>query len=274
MNREQTFITEQILAKSLPTAEKAVDENRLQDTLLLLPTDGGLSSRLKKKNGKLRLLSGEHIKNSTHSAYREINKNSKHALKSYINGARKASSTAKRIASEKNLRERPELLGYLKEKHPSVFGSIPRFDQILPMHEELWVNYMREILNIPDDVPSASKLNINGTNALLKLSMADYNGCMITVTKSRNENLRGIKGIVIWDSQKDFILLCRGELVDEIKCVPKMGTIFAFEIPVNKDEALQYTILGDRFKYRSSDRAGRKFKSRRCDDMLYYISGR
>ncbi|CUS21071.1 LAQU0S02e05226g1_1 [Lachancea quebecensis] len=274
MNKEQSFITEQILTKSLPIAKMAVDENRLQDTLLLLPTDGGLSSRLKKKNGKLRLLNEEHIQNSTHSAYRDISKNSKHALRNYINGARKASSAAKRIASQKNLRSRPALLSYLKENHPDIFSSVPQFDQVLPMNEELWVNYMREILNIPNNAPSASKLNINGSNALLKLSMADYNGCIMTVTKSRNENMCGIKGIVIWDSQKDFILLCRGELVDEIKCIPKKGAVFAFDIPVNKDEALQYTILGDRFKYRSSDRAGRKFKSRRCDDMLYYIGGR
>lgn len=81
----------------------------------------------------------------------------------------------------------------------------------------------------------------------------------------------GIEGIVIWDSQKSFIMMTEGALVDEIKCIPKKGTIFALEIPLNDEDALQFSILGDRFKYRSSDRAGRKFKARRVDDMLYYV---
>lgn len=68
-------------------------------------------------------------------------------------------------------------------------------------------------------------------------------------------------------------MIVKGNIIDEIKCIPKKGTVFQFEIPISDDDdsALRYSILGDRFKYRSVDRAGRKFKSRRCDDMLYYI---
>ena len=243
MNRDQSFITDCLLTKSLPNAAKVLDENRLQETLLLLPTDGGVSTRLKKKSGKLRLLSEGHSKGPPHRAYREIMKNSKIALKEYINSSRKATKAARRISSERNLRTRPALHEYLKTSEPEVFKSLPKFDAVLPMHNELWVKYMREILNIPDNVTSAAKLNINGTSAMLKLSMADYNGCMLTVAKSRNKTMSGIKGIVIWDSQKDFILICRGELVDEIKCIPKKGTVFSFEVPVNDEEALQYTCL-------------------------------
>ena len=113
----------------------------------------------------------------------------------------------------------------------------------------------------------------NGSSALLKLSMADYNGALLRVTNSKNKTLVGIQGIVVWDSQKLFIMIVKGHLVDQIKCIPKKGTVFQFEIPISDDcdSALRYSILGDRFKYRSVDRAGRKFKSRRCDDMLYYI---
>lgn len=66
-------------------------------------------------------------------------------------------------------------------------------------------------------------------------------------------------------------MITSGSLVDEIKIIPKKGTLFDFEIPLNDEQALQYSILGDRFKYRSVDRAGRKFKTRRCDDLLFYV---
>ena len=66
-------------------------------------------------------------------------------------------------------------------------------------------------------------------------------------------------------------MVTKGEIVDELKMIPKKGTVFDLEIPINEEDALLYTILGDRFKYRSSDRAGRKFKSRRADDLLYYV---
>ncbi|SCU97244.1 LAME_0F19042g1_1 [Lachancea meyersii CBS 8951] len=271
MNRGPSFITECILTRSCPNADKLLDENRLQDSLLLLPTDGGLASKLKKSNNKLRLLAESETKPAPHRGYREINKNAKTALKEYINKSRQAARQARRIASEENLSSKDALFENLEKSHLEIYNAIPRYDRFVPMHEDLWVNYIREILNIPATVPNASKLNINGSNALVKLSMADYNGCLLRVTKSRNANMCGIVGIVIWDSQKDFVIICKGALVDEIKCIPKKGTVFSFEVPVNDEEALQYTILGDRFKYRSSDRAGRKFKSRRCDDMLYYI---
>lgn len=271
MNRGPSFVTECILTRSSSNAAKLLEENRLQDTLLLLPTDGGVASKLKKSKKKLGLLTESRSKPAPDRGYRDINKNAKGALKEYIHNSRQAARQARRIASEQALNTRTALFEHLEKEHPQTYKTIPRYDRFVAMHEELWVNYVKEILNIPAKVPNASKLNINGSNALVKLSMADYNGCLITVTKSRNANLCGIRGIVIWDSQKDFIIICKGALVDEVKCIPKKSTVFSFEIPVNDEEALQYTILGDRFKYRSSDRAGRKFKSRRCDDMLYYI---
>ncbi|SCU80871.1 LAFA_0C01552g1_1 [Lachancea sp. 'fantastica'] len=271
MNRGPSFVTECILTRSSSNAAKLLEENRLQDTLLLLPTDGGIASRLKKSKKNFRLLKDSQAKPAPNRGYREITKNAKSALKEYITKSRSAARKARQIASEQALYDQSALFEHMKKEHYEIYKSVPRYDKFVAMHEELWVNYVREILNIPAQVTNASKLNINGSNALVKLSMADYNGCLITVTKSRNANLCGITGIVIWDSQKDFIIICKGTLVDDIKCIPKKGTVFSFEVPVNDEEALQYTILGDRFKYRSSDRAGRKFKSRRCDDMLYYI---
>lgn len=271
MDRFQPFITQNLLTKSFNDPTKVLNENRLQETLLLLPTDGGMSSRLKQRNRKLNLANLEQESGIRHPNYRKINKNSKLALKEFINTSRKAITQAKKIAHENSLSTREELESFLHKNNRDVFDKLPNYQTFLPMYSDLWVNYMREILNIPDNLSCSKNLNINGTNSLLKLSMADFNGSKLMVSKSRNQNMRGLEGIVLWDSQKTFIMITKGSLTDEIKIIPKKGSVFNFQIPINDDEALEYTILGDRFKYRSSDRAGRKFKSRRCDDMLYYI---
>lgn len=272
MDKAQPFLTNCLLTKSFTDPNKPIKENRLTETLLLLPTDGGLSSRLKKtRKSRINLLEEKGSVSSKQPNYREINKNSKLVLKEYINSCRNAVNQCKRIAKEKQLADKKQLNQYLKLNNPELQAKLPQYEKFKLLHDKLWVGYVKELLNLPQ-VAVAEKLNINGNNALLKLSMADYNGCELTVAKSRNRNMQGISGIVMWDSQKNFTIVTKGKLVDEVKCIPKKGTVFNFEVPINETEALQYTILGDRFKYRSSDRAGRKFKSRRCDDMLFYIA--
>lgn len=275
MDRTQTFIKECLFTKNFNNPNKPIDDMRLKDTLLLSPTDGGVSTRLKKNKSKLNItvsnIEASVTKSSNHPNYRRINKNSKQALKNYINEVKKSTSRAKQIAREKKIKEKSTLLEYLRSNELTLLESLPQYTKFLPMYEELWVGYMKELLGIPNVIKDTKKLTINGSTALIKLSMADYNGSILRVTNSVNKNMIGLQGIVIWDSQKNFIMVTKGDLIDEIKCIPKKGTTFNFEIPLNNEEALQYTILGDRFKYRSSDRAGRKFKSRRCDDMLHYI---
>lgn len=275
MDRSQLFIKEHLLTKNFKNPEKPLKENRLQETLLLLPTDGGLSSMLKRNKSMSKIstdnIEGQAEQSNKHKDYKRVNRNSKVALKNYINTNKMNARKAIRIAHEKKLLERNTLNEYLKEHEPVLWSALPHFRTFLPMHQELWVGYIRELLNIPAKISDSSKLTINGQTALTKLSMADYNGAYLKVASSRNENLVGLEGIVIWDSQKNFIMLTQGKLIDELKIVPKKGTVFNFEIPINEEDALLYTILGDRFKYRSSDRAGRKFKSRRCDDMLHYL---
>lgn len=277
MDKAQTFIKECLFTKNLEDPEKPINENRLQDTLLLLPTDGGLTSRLQKqrKKSRLNLNNLQNISPSENENeqlkkenYQRINKNSKIALREFINSCKTNTRKCLKLAHEHKITSRENLSSYLEEKCPAIYESLPQYDEFVPMYKELWLNYIKELLSITKNIKT-----LNGSSALLKLSMADYNGALLRVTKSRNKSLIGIQGIVIWDSQKFFILIVKGHLIDEIKCIPKKGTVFQFEIPLSDtdDSALRYSILGDRFKYRSVDRAGRKFKSRRCDDMLYYI---
>lgn len=276
MDSSQLFIKEQLFTRNFKNPEKPIKENRLQETLLLLPTDGGLSSRLKRTKSTLKIttdnLESTSKSSLKHKDYKRINDNSKIALRNYINTNRSNARKALQIARERKLLKRNELCEYLKSNEIKLWDALPHFKSFLPMHEDLWVGYMKELLNIPAKITDSSKLTINGQTALMKLSMADYNGAYLKVASSKNKTLEGIQGIVIWDSQKNFIMVTQGKLIDELKIIPKKGTVFHFEIPVNETDALSYTILGDRFKYRSSDRAGRKFKSRRCDDMLHYIT--
>ncbi|GCE97363.1 hypothetical protein ZYGM_004918 [Zygosaccharomyces mellis] len=278
MDRTQQFLKECLFTKNFEDPNKPISDNRLLDTLLILPTDGGVHQSLRRNKNKLKVTLGtvEEADIATassikHPNYRRINKNARVALKDYINCSKSSVRNAKRIAKEQNIIKKNTLIDYLQKNHPQVWENLPKFNKFRPMHEQLWMGYIKEMLNIPPEIRDTSKFNINRSQALFKLSMADYNGSFLKVVKSVNKNMIGIKGIVIWDSQKNFIMMTEGTLVDEIKCIPKKGTIFALEIPINDKDALQFSILGDRFKYRSSDRAGRKFKARRVDDMLYYV---
>ncbi|AEY98295.1 FAFR610Wp [Eremothecium gossypii FDAG1] len=267
MDRAQPFIKKCLLVKSFTDPSKPIDEKRLLDTLLLQPTDGGLSRHLKKRKANLLKVDGSSMQ-VKHDNYRNINKNSKVALRAFINGARMAAAQAKKIASDKKLKTRKELNDYLREHHLDIYNSLPRYEQYEPMYTDLWCKYMQELLDLGD---GKAKAKPTEQAALQKLSMADYNGCLLNVSKSRNTNMVGVGGIVLWDAQKSFVVVCKGRLVDTLKLLPKKGSVFTFEVPVEGSDPLPYSIIGDRFNYRSADRAGRKFKSRCCDDLLYYI---
>lgn len=207
MDRVQPFIKECLFTKNFDDPNKPIDEKRLQETLLLLPTDGGLASRLKRNKSKSHLdvtkINDESQRIGTKQPnYRQINKNSKIAFKEYINRCKLNRKKTLRIAHEHKLTTKDTLNDYLLENNKELYDSLPTYEKYLPMHEKLWVGYMKEILNIPANLSNSSKLSINGTTAMMKLSMADYNGSILNVSKSRNKNLIGIQGIVIWDSQK------------------------------------------------------------------------
>lgn len=274
MDRIQPFIEECLFTKCFDNPRKPINENRLTQTLFLMPTDGGLSTKLRKKS-KAKLLHSSSMGGSAglkHPNYKAVNKNSRVLLKEYINKCNNASASCKKLAKRLKISDRDQLQRVLEEKHKDLLEQLPNFETFSSMFEDIWCPYMKELLNIPDNHKVGNPLPLNSQQTLIKLSMADYNGCKLKVSKSKNKSLTGKNGIVIWDAQKTFIIITKGGLVDELKSIPKKGTTFDFEIPINEEESLAYTILGDRFKYRSVDRAGRKFKSRRCDDLLYYIS--
>lgn len=285
MDKTQAFIRDNLFSRSFDNPNKPIDEKRLQETLLIAPTDGGLSYKVRKQQKSKSSLNLGTLHNTVNKNenylkknYKDINKNSKIALKEYINRSKKTVKLVKGLIKENDITSKEQLIDFIKNNNnldDKIIENIPNYDKLLPMYENLWLNYMKEILNIPNTIKddNINKFKVTGgQNSLIKLSMADYNGALLKVVTSKNKNLSGTEGIVLWDSQKNFIMITKGKIVDEIKIIPKKGTIFGFEVPITDTYNLTYSIIGDRFKYRSSDRSGRKFKSRRCDDMLYYLN--
>lgn len=147
--------------------------------------------------------------------------------------------------------------------------KIPQY-KIYQQLNQLWRSYIQDLL-------VGEQRNPNLNMVLPKLSTADYNGCELTVLESRNRNLVGIKGIVLYDAQHSFIVvvpqktesettLSAAEIVGGIRILPKKATLFGFEVDTGEG-VVEFTILGTRFELRSVDRSAKKFKSHNVEDI-------
>lgn len=146
----------------------------------------------------------------------------------------------------------------------------------------MWIGYIQEVLDIARSLPISS-----GTAA--KLCSADYHGALLMVTRSRCVSRVGVEGIVVKDTKHAFEIVTRK---DEVKVLPKEGTIFRFTIPIperkkegeledkvkkkmeqdgeqegGKQKDLVFELHGSQFIYRAVDRANRKFKSHFLPDL-------
>lgn len=168
-----------------------------------------------------------------------------------------------------------------KEITPEVLRShrIPLIEDFLPMNR-LWQSYAWGLIHAG---------SVTSTVVLPKLALADYNGCLLTVTKAKNPQLVGMRGIVVWDSQHSFVMVVpRGpdarpwsseqesftplELIGGLRMVPKKGTIFEFDVAEPEgagtlDDAYGFALIGSRFEVRLIERLGKKFKAHSVDDL-------
>lgn len=153
--------------------------------------------------------------------------------------------------------------------------SIPQYAEFVPMNN-MWQDYMQSLL-----FPNPDSSTLPGLGSILpKLATADYHGCLLTVIDSRNHLLLGVRGIVVLDTQHSFILvippkentsgLSPTEQVGGLRAIAKKGSLFAFDvlIPREEEECLGFTIAGTRFEFRSADRAARKFKNHKVDNLV------
>lgn len=146
-----------------------------------------------------------------------------------------------------------------REKKELKLFDIPKeghkFEDFLPLHR-MWQDYMRDIVDFSRLHEETTK---NSTENHLKLLKADYHGCMITVTKTKCPSLLGQSGIILMETKNTFKIISKD---NKVKCIPKENSIFAFEL-----EGLVFTIHGNNFRVKASERVRKKFKSKDTIDF-------
>jgi len=157
--------------------------------------------------------------------------------------------------------------------------SEAKYRLFLPLHH-LWLGYVSELLALPAPPPPNSSHTIPNSAALhAKLVKADFHGSIITVRKSKNPCLVGLSGIVIFESENAFRVITKE---DRLKVLPKQNSIFGFGVPlystlvtseqegmetVDSGPHLEFELHGNHFRFRSADRASRKFKHKETVEL-------
>lgn len=245
-------------------------------TLLLVPTgeEQDSSQSLVNKRGKSEAIDSRRS-DKTRNVVREYVKTSLLNQKKLI---KKIQAHNRRYKDAADGQKRAFPIQRLVEKY-----SIPQYSDFIAMNN-MWQDYMQSLL-----FPNPSSSTLPGINTLLpKLATADYHGCLLTVIDSKNALLIGVRGIVVLDTQHTFILVVPqnqdakedyhektsfspSEQVGGLRAIYKKDTLFAFDVLIPRDdenECLGFTIAGTRFEFRSPDRAARKFKNHKVNDLI------
>lgn len=177
-------------------------------------------------------------------------------------------------AKERNKKLRPKPLPARQRRKLGLY-DVPRESQryavFEPLHR-LWLGYVREVLG--------GDIRAGGQAAAAKLSSADFHGAKVEVVRSKCPSRVGIHGIVIKDSKFVFEVITKG---NKVKTVPKEGTLFRVEIPVESEKIKEsgtaegaaqddvpkmvVELHGDQFQIRSVDRSTKKFKEHFLEDL-------
>lgn len=162
----------------------------------------------------------------------------------------------------------------------------------------MWCAYMRDILGIiavrPQTIKAGSGLDgdnngvgevpyayVTPASAGPKIASADFHGALVTVVRSRCVGRVGLLGLIVRDTKFTFVVVTKR---DEVKTVPKEGTVFRIEVPLvdiegNHDggdkrleadgvgaadrdlvKDLVFELQGEALMNRPPERASKKFK--------------
>ena len=101
-----------------------------------------------------------------------------------------------------------------REKRISGIYDLPkqecRYEIFTGLHQ-LWVEYMRGILDLKED--QHRHVHVTPQSHGSKLVSADFHGAMLEVVRSRCPGRVGIKGIVVRDTKFTFVVVTRGDVV-------------------------------------------------------------
>ncbi|KAM5354224.1 hypothetical protein ACJ41O_000874 [Fusarium nematophilum] len=172
--------------------------------------------------------------------------------------------TARRKARQERKakqKQRPKPLSSRERRSLGLY-DIPKDGQKYHIYEplsRLWLGYARELLG--DDV------FMGGPGAAGKLASAEFHGAPVQVVRSHCPSRVGIQGVVVRD--RKFVL----EIITKkrgLKMVPKEGTVFRVEVPLEDKvgdgvaeagKKFAFEVLGDQMMLRAPDRANKKFKA-------------
>ncbi|KAF8986471.1 RNase P/RNase MRP complex subunit [Entomortierella lignicola] len=138
-----------------------------------------------------------------------------------------------------------------KEKRSLNVYNIPiearKYELFMPLHE-LWKGYMDELFRSTNPVAFTQKL--------LK---ADFHGALITVSRSKCPTYVGSSGIVAQETENVFNIITPS---NALLVIPKVNNVFTLHI-----KGSVFTVHGNQFRYRASQRSTKKFKSKPTIDL-------
>ncbi|KAB8069245.1 hypothetical protein BDV29DRAFT_56688 [Aspergillus leporis] len=173
-------------------------------------------------------------------------------------------------------KQKPRPLSAREKRHSGLY-DLPKEEckyAIFKGLHQMWVEYMREILDVNSRAPG--EVNVTALSHGSKLVSADFHGAEVEVVRSRCAGRVGVRGIVVRDTKFTFVVVTEG---DEVKTLPKEQTIFRFRVPLpgqgkedmdvtegaGSKKELTFELHGSQFQNRPVDRANKKFKWRNVD---------
>jgi len=118
------------------------------------------------------------------------------------------------------------------------------YENYLPLNI-LWSQYINDLLT------DSSLGSISITSRLIK---ADYHGAMITIVRSNLPSFISLSGIILQETAETFRIITK---LNEFKIISKKGNVFLIYI---NDWRIE--LYGSQLRFRSSERAAKKFKSK------------
>ncbi|KAG0328735.1 RNase P/RNase MRP complex subunit [Podila humilis] len=174
----------------------------------------------------------------------------KHKIFQLDNPAKDRTAAVKEQSKRRKRANKSKVLT-AKEKRELHVYDIPlearKYELFLPLNA-LWKGYMQEIFG-----------SCSPTAFTQKLLKADFHGAIITVTRSKCPTYIGATGIVAQETENVFKIIT---LNNSLRVIPKVNNVFSIAI---KNSV--FTLHGNQFRYRSSQRSTKKFKSKPTIDL-------
>ncbi|XP_058130640.1 ribonuclease P protein subunit p29 [Anopheles ziemanni] len=129
------------------------------------------------------------------------------------------------------------------------------YNDAVPLHK-MWCEYISTCFHRLE-IPSVTEPRYNNTVA--SLLKADYHGAKVTIVRSKQSSVIGVKGIVILETKGTFKIVSKD---NKIRTIPKNDSLFEVHI-----RDIVVTISGNILNARPAERSVRKLKNFSFSDV-------